>query len=535
MDVISMRDFSKEQILAILDCVDDVKMALHNKGKGFREKYGYELGNLLDGTSLFAAFAENSTRTNFSFQAAADRAGASVRGFPTKEYTSLEKGETWGDTFAMIAGWGYDAILMRSTEEGLPRHVKEFLNRDNDMMGEQHKLLGKEYSFNVPMIINGGDGKNQHPTQCFLDLYTMRELARSEGKELDGLELALLNDLKYGRTNSSIISVAHLFDFKLHFAYPRRFGPKEHQLEDLRRKGVEFTDYGDDLKEAMSNALIAYHSRPQKERVAKGEDLITIAKTGRITRELYESLGDNAPYLMHPKPVDAKTFREIDHDMINHSKNVTNLQASNGLPVRIALLAIGLGRMQPSVEIPPISNNFEEMKIGEIEPDYESKEPQPYMRAGFIQDKGVVLDHIPVGMARRLEGVLNLEGSNLPIVSAYCLEIDKGRKPVKDIIKIHTEYNLSQEQLEAIALISPDTTINIIDNGRVVRKFKAVLGNYISGRVECGNNSCISNVKHEPIETLHWVEDNGILRCNYCEVTDNLPNVYQEKRFTYIK
>ncbi len=223
LDVISMSDFTKEQIIAVLDAAEEVKKAVHDQEFNqlvFKRKYGKDVHSILSGVKVATLFLENSTRTNFSFRAAAGTASGFVDGFASKAYTSLKKGETWADTAAMFAGYGYNALIMRSTTEGLPRWTKEFLRENDKQVKEQHQTLNIPYSYTPPIVINGGDGKNQHPTQCFLDLFTIREIARAHNKTLDGLHISLLNDLAHGRTNASLMSIAHLFNFTLHFAYP---------------------------------------------------------------------------------------------------------------------------------------------------------------------------------------------------------------------------------------------------------------------------------------------------------------------------
>ena len=133
-DCISMSDFSKEEILAILDAADDVKKATHgdDAAKGaFKEKYDRDIDELLHGMQIASLFREKSTRTRHSFQAAALSTHGFIDGFPSDEYTSLKKGETWAHTVAMFAGLGFDAIVMRSTTEGLPRWTAEYLNENH--------------------------------------------------------------------------------------------------------------------------------------------------------------------------------------------------------------------------------------------------------------------------------------------------------------------------------------------------------------------------------------------------------------------
>ncbi len=541
MDIISMHDFSKEQIIAILDAAEEVKRAIHDPegfGRIFKEKYGRTINNLLEGKLVGTLFLENSTRTFFSTRTAVIRAGGRVDGFPSKVYTSLEKGETWCDTSIMFQIYSYDAIVMRSTTEGLPRWTKISLENAHQHLTAQHAQRGLLFNYKLPLVINAGDGKNQHPTQCLLDLFTIREIARAEGKSLDGLDLALLNDLAHGRTNASLMSIAHLFNFKLHFAYPKRFGPKKHRLDDLKMRGVEFYDYGENFIEAMKNSFIAYHSRPQKERVGKGEDLISIKEKGQITKAMYDLMGEKAPYLMHPKPVDAEEFEEIAHDMNFHPKNITNLQASNGLYIRIALLALGLGRMKLNdvklnESLEKIDLEINDLPLKDKNENMEVK----YSRSGCIKKNGIVIDHIPAGMARRLVGILGLEGKDIPKVISDYMPVKNGREPVKDMLKLHCHYELSPEQYQAIALIAPKATISIINGETVVNKMRPVLGNYISNRVKCVNTACVTNVKREhavPEHLIEKIDGKTILRCKYCETPETISQIYEDNRFIYI-
>ncbi len=529
-----MRDFSKEQILTVLDVADAVKCAVHDRAYrfDFQKKYGKKLERLLHDTRTAIMFVENSTRTHYSFRAAVTRAGGNVDGFSSADDTSLKKGETWADTAAMFAGYGCDALVMRTTIEGIPRWTKEFLQQNNAHLQEQHQRLGLSYSYRTPLVINGGDGKNQHPSQCFLDVFTIRELARGQGKELDGLEIALLNDLKHGRTNASLMSVAHHFDWTLHLAHPHRFGPPLHRLEELTRRGVTVHNHHEDFLGAMDASFVAYHSRPQKERVGAGEDLLTIKELGRITRERYDQLGSDAPYLMHPLPVDSETFEEIYHDLNFHPKNVTDMQASNGLYVRIALLALGLEKL--NVEYPRESSISGRETIVQPLPIDGERKKISNPRSGYIEGNGLVLDHIPVWMGRRLAGILGLEKEQIPKVISDHIDGERGPK---DMIKLHGRYEPTTQQYEAMALLAPDITVSFVEDSRVVRKVRPVVGSIVEDLVRCGNEACATNVRKEHITPKHHVEDllgGRILSCHYCDLAETLPRVYEDNRFLYL-
>jgi len=158
-DIISMRDFTKEGILEVLDLAADVKEALYTRKSGsgeFKRKYGLNMTDLLSQTRVATLFLENSTRTFFSSRAAVGLAGGEVDGFPTPDNTSLKKGETLAETMLTFADYFYDAIVMRSTAEGLPRWIRDYLDHQNDLELHQNQLLGFPYPPERVMIVNEG-------------------------------------------------------------------------------------------------------------------------------------------------------------------------------------------------------------------------------------------------------------------------------------------------------------------------------------------------------------------------------------------
>ena len=195
--IISMRDFTTEEILNIL------KIA---------EVFETERQPILQGKILGSLFFEPSTRTRISFDTAMKRLGGDVIGFVDPKSTSLEKGESLADTVRVIEGY-CDAIIMRHPFEGAAR------------------LAGD--STNLP-IINGGDGSNQHPTQTFLDLYTIKKAKN----RLDGLKVAFLGDLKFGRTVHSLGETMARFSPEFHFISPPSLKMPRHIVDELNDQGV---------------------------------------------------------------------------------------------------------------------------------------------------------------------------------------------------------------------------------------------------------------------------------------------------------
>ena len=161
------------------------------------------------------AFFEPSTRTRLSFETATLRLGGQVIGFSSAETTSTKKGESLHDAIKVISEYA-DLIVIRHHQQGAAR-------------------LAAEVS--LKPIINAGDAANQHPTQTLIDLFTMRE---TQGK-LNGLHIALVGDLKYGRTIHSFVQICALFNFRLYLVAPEILMLPEHQRDMLKRSGVRFS------------------------------------------------------------------------------------------------------------------------------------------------------------------------------------------------------------------------------------------------------------------------------------------------------
>jgi len=167
-DILSIRDFSRA----------DIQLVLRAAKKMVPVAVGDRRSRSLEGKILATLFYEPSTRTRLSFESAMARLGGRVLGFSGAEGTSVQKGETLADTVRMVEAYG-DAIVLRHPNEGAARLAAEFTDKP---------------------VINAGDGAGQHPTQTLLDLYTIWD----EKGSIEGQNVALVGDLKYGRTVHSL-------------------------------------------------------------------------------------------------------------------------------------------------------------------------------------------------------------------------------------------------------------------------------------------------------------------------------------------
>ena len=217
-DVVSMRDFTRKDIEYIMDLAET--MVPYAKGEKVKHP--------LDGKILGNLFFEPSTRTRLSFESAAYRLGINVIDVSQISATSIAKGETLADTIRMVDTY-CDAIVLRHPHDGAAR-------------------LAANVSENP--VINAGDGAGSHPTQTLLDLFTMK---RSKGS-IDGLNIALVGDLKYGRTVHSLADALTMFGAKLTFVAPEPLQMPADIVDSLKRKGCNPYQTSN-LEEAMLLAL----------------------------------------------------------------------------------------------------------------------------------------------------------------------------------------------------------------------------------------------------------------------------------------
>ena len=305
--IISTRDFSKEEIDYVLSRAEELEIYAQAQGM---EEGGGRKSDLLKGKILTNLFYEPSTRTRFSFETAMKRLGGGVINLSSTEASSVAKGENLADTIRTVSGY-CDVIALRHPQEGASRMAASFSS--------------------VP-IINAGDGAGQHPTQTLLDLYTIKR----EGL-LDGLRIALIGDLKYGRTVHSLAYALSLYGATLFFVSPEALRMPEEIKLDLKEEGAEVFE-STDIKEVIKEANVLYVTRIQKERFPDPAEYSKVAGTYRITTELIKENED--VIIMHPLP----KVDEIDAE-VDGTKNARYFkQAFYGVPVRMAILSILLGK-----------------------------------------------------------------------------------------------------------------------------------------------------------------------------------------------
>jgi len=291
--LVSISDYSKEEILSILDSAADFEANPNRK--------------TLDGKVIATLFFEPSTRTRLSFETAVNRLGGRIIGFSDSTTSSSVKGETLHDTIRMVSCYA-DAIVMRHTLEGAARYASEISP--------------------VP-IINAGDGANQHPSQTLLDLYS---IFKTQGT-LENLNICLVGDLKYGRTVHSLIMAMSHFHPTFKFIAPEELKMPDEYKVFCKSHNIPFSE-STELTDNFNDADILYITRVQKERFL---DLIEFEKVKNVYTLKNDMLADTKPNLkiLHPLP----RVNEIDPDVDCNPKAYYFQQAQNGLFVREAIIS----------------------------------------------------------------------------------------------------------------------------------------------------------------------------------------------------
>jgi aspartate carbamoyltransferase catalytic subunit len=297
-DIISINDLNRDELELVLRTAASLK--------------AHPQPELLKHKVIASLFFEASTRTRLSFETSMHRLGASVVGFSDSSNTSLgKKGETLADTISVISTY-VDAIVMRHPQEGAAR-------------------LATEFCGSIP-VVNAGDGSNQHPTQTLLDLFTIQE---TQGR-LNNINIAMVGDLKYGRTVHSLTQALAKFEGnRFYFIAPDALAMPAYILKMLDEKGIQYSLHTS-IEEVIPELDILYMTRVQKERLDPSE-YVNVKSQFVLRASSLEGARDNMKVL-HPLP----RIDEITNDVDGTPYAYYFQQAGNGIFARQALLALVL-------------------------------------------------------------------------------------------------------------------------------------------------------------------------------------------------
>lgn len=303
--IISIREFNREGLLKIIRLSEKMSEKAPS--------------DLLQGKILGTLFFEPSTRTRLSFESAMNRLGGRVVGFSDPKSSSTQKGETLDDTIRMVNGYA-DVIVMRHPIEGAARYASEHSN--------------------IP-IINAGDGANQHPTQTFLDLYSIektQDKILSEGKKT--LKIGMIGDLRYGRTVHSLTIALSMFKCEFYFIAPKILRMPDDYIHIATDAGckVHQLEHFDNI---VSELDILYSTRIQSERFFDQNEYNMVKNAYVLKPEMFNNVKSTFK-ILHPLP----RIEEIDRGVDQLASAYYFQQAANGIPVRQAILALVLGAIK---------------------------------------------------------------------------------------------------------------------------------------------------------------------------------------------
>ena len=301
-DIVSIKDFTREEIDYILKVSEEM------------EKYVKTGSDLLKGKIMATLFFEPSTRTRLSFEAAMKKLGGECIGFSSAEGSSVAKGENLSDTIRVVENY-CDVIVLRHSLEGAAKFAAEVAT--------------------VP-VINAGSGAEEHPTQALLDLLTIK----SEKERIDGLKIALVGDLKYGRTVHSLAYALSLYDVDLYFVSPEPLRMRENVLHDLKERNVTYHEYTK-ITDVISEVDVLYVTRIQKERFSDPAEYEKVRGSYKITLETLKEAKEDL-VILHPLP----RVEEIDFAVDQTPYARYFKQTYYGLLLRMALLALVLGAIE---------------------------------------------------------------------------------------------------------------------------------------------------------------------------------------------
>jgi aspartate carbamoyltransferase len=302
-DVISVSQFTRENLEHIFGVAEEMRAIVKRVGST----------DLLKGTVLACLFYEPSTRTSSSFIAAMSRLGGTV--IPITQgvqFSSVSKGESLPDTIRTLESYA-DVIVIRHPEMGSAQIAADYAQKP---------------------IINGGDGIGEHPTQALLDLFTVKE----ELGRIDGLNIGMVGDLRFGRTVHSLARLFCLYDVQFNFVSPEILRLPLDVMNGIRKHNLPVTETYD-VAEIISEVDVLYITRVQKERFSDLAQYEEVKDLYAITPELMEKAKEKM-IVMHPLP----RVGEISYGVDSDPRAAYFRQMENGMYIRMALLAAVLGK-----------------------------------------------------------------------------------------------------------------------------------------------------------------------------------------------
>lgn len=301
-DILSVSQFDRNNLDYIFGVAHEMRVLVERFGSA----------DLLQGKILANLFYEPSTRTSSSFMAAMLRLGGQVIPINNVQYSSVTKGESLPDTVRTLESYA-DLIVLRHHEVGAAATAARYASKP---------------------IINAGDGVGEHPTQALLDLFTILE----ELGQVDGLRVAMVGDLKYGRTVHSLTKLLVNYDVDFAFVSPELLAMPQDVLDTADQRGKDYF-VTQDIRDVIQSADVLYVTRVQKERFSDLAEYERL-KDQYVVDDGIMAAAKEKMIVMHPLP----RVNEIAYTVDDDPRAAYFRQMVNGMYIRMALLAAVLGK-----------------------------------------------------------------------------------------------------------------------------------------------------------------------------------------------
>jgi len=302
-----MNNLSQNGIISIRDLSKDDLEKIYSKTNEIMEMKAEQRQEMARGKTLGYLFFEPSTRTTLSFQSAMALIGGTSFGIADATSSSIKKGESLADTVKIMSGYA-DVIVLRHSLDGASNFAAEISTKP---------------------VINAGSGTTEHPTQAILDLYTIKK----ELGKIDGKNIGIVGDLKYGRTVYSLLYGLSNYDVNVHLISPESLKIRTDFTYNLKGN-LSYTE-SEDLDEYIEDLDVLYVTRIQKERFPDEEEYLKVKGSYIIGQDVVNKMKEDA-ILLHPLP----RLDEISTD-VDFTKQARYFQqAEYGKFTRAAILSL---------------------------------------------------------------------------------------------------------------------------------------------------------------------------------------------------
>ena len=508
-----VNDLSIDEQLYLYKKTGEVKKAILN-GDDLSD---FKISNPDVGAYLM--FVEPSTRTKESFLNAVKFHNIKTNIFDASQ-SSFTKSESYADTLKMLSGYSsHSLFIIRTRLEGVTRWLESAL-----------QPYAKNLGIPVPGIINGGDGKHEHPTQEFLDEYSFLE---KNNFNTDEIHIALVGDLFHGRTVHSKADGLKIFKHvKVDLIAPESITLPEYYQDKMIENGFDVRSFPDiqTYLDQSDTAKIWYFTRLQLERM--GEDILDQAAVLRdsvIFKQEYMDQLKAGTKFYHPLPRH-KQYPTIPFFLDRTELNGWDEQAVNGYYTRIIELAMLGGKIGDDFKGQhQVKKNYHDDFIEEIKA-FETKKPEYKIGTRPVKN-GTVIDHIGKGNCietiwDQIYKVRKILGLNM--VSSHGVYKSHKDGKYKGVLSIPDLMTFNETWMKKLSAIAPECTLNIIENHMVKEKYRIHMPPrvYDFDETSCNNPDCISNPAHFENAITEFYRSGNHFICKYCDKTHSYDEIW---------